>query len=323
MRTQARFPLVSPGTGHYESFYLKATAPGGGRAIWIRHTVHQPPDGPGNASTWFVLFGDGPPRAAKVSVSRDLLTVPDGGYVAVAGSRIGPAGMTGSVEARGLAASWNLAFTDRAAPLRHLPAAWMYERGFPRTKVESPHPSVGVTGTLRAGDEEVRLDGWDGIVGHNWGREHAARWVWLQAPLDGGYVDIAAGRVGLGRRSTPGSPTAASPSTARSGRSVASPTCTRPASTPATGRCTFTLGGRGVRVRGVAVSALADTVGWRYADPDGGEHQVTNSSIADLTLTVERSGRRPVKIVVPQAAAYELGTREPQPAVPMQPFPDG
>ena len=323
MRTQARFPLVSPGTGYYESFYLKATAPGGGRAVWIRHTVHQPPHGPGNASTWFVLFGDGPPRAVKVTVPRQHLTVPDGGYVAVAGSRMGPTGMTGSVEAGGLAASWDLAFTDRAEPLRHLPAAWMYARGFPRTKLESPHPSVGVTGTLRVGDEEVRLDAWDGIVGHNWGREHAARWVWLQAPLDGGYVDIAAGRVGLGRRSTPwiANGGLALDGEVRALGGLAHLHTTRVDAV--TGRCTFTLGGRGVRVRGEAVSALGDTVGWRYADPDGGEHQVTNSSIADLALTVERSGRRPVEIAVPRAAAYELGTREPQPTVAMQPFPDG
>ena len=96
MRTQARFPLVSPGTGHYESLYLKATAPGGGRAVWIRHTVHQPPHGPGNASTWFVLFGDGPPRAVKVTVPRRQLTVPDGGYVAVAASRMEHTGNNGS-----------------------------------------------------------------------------------------------------------------------------------------------------------------------------------------------------------------------------------
>ena len=323
MRTQARFPLVTPGTGHYESFYLKATAPGGGRAVWIRHTVHRPPEGPGNASTWFVLFGDGPPRAAKATVSPDLLMVPDDGYVAVAGSRIGPAGMTGSVAAGGLTATWDLAFTDRAAPLRHLPAGWMYERGFPRTKVESPHPSVSVTGTLRVEDEEVRLDGWDGIVGHNWGSEHAARWVWLQAPLDDGYVDVAAGRVALGRRSTPwiANGGLSLDGEVRALGGLAHLHTTR--LDAVTGRCTFTLGGPGVRVHGEVVSALTDTVGWRYADPDGGEHQVTNSSIADLTLTVERSGRRPVELTVPRAAAYELGTREPQPSVPVQPFPDG
>ena len=43
MRTEARFPGLDRGAGHYESFYMKATRPGGGRAIWIRHTVHKRP----------------------------------------------------------------------------------------------------------------------------------------------------------------------------------------------------------------------------------------------------------------------------------------
>jgi hypothetical protein len=40
VRTEARFPKVPEKAGHYESFYLKLTQPGGGRAAWIRHTVH-------------------------------------------------------------------------------------------------------------------------------------------------------------------------------------------------------------------------------------------------------------------------------------------
>ena len=41
MRTEARFPGVPSGAGHYESFYVKAARPGGGRGVWIRHTVHK------------------------------------------------------------------------------------------------------------------------------------------------------------------------------------------------------------------------------------------------------------------------------------------
>ena len=56
MRTEARFPGVGAGSGHYESFYIKATRPGGGRAIWIRHTVHKRPDAELTGSIWFTLF---------------------------------------------------------------------------------------------------------------------------------------------------------------------------------------------------------------------------------------------------------------------------
>ena len=43
VRTQARFPDIPEKAGHYESFYLKLVQPGGGRAAWIRHTVHKRP----------------------------------------------------------------------------------------------------------------------------------------------------------------------------------------------------------------------------------------------------------------------------------------
>ena len=43
MRTQARFPGVERGAGHYESFYIKATDPSGGRGVWIRQTVNKRP----------------------------------------------------------------------------------------------------------------------------------------------------------------------------------------------------------------------------------------------------------------------------------------
>ena len=326
MRTRARFPGIDPAAGHYESFYLKASHPGGGSAVWIRHTVHQRPGAPPTASVWFVLFGDGAPIAAKATVDSDLVSAPADAYLEVDGSRVGPCGMTGHVAAGDVDARWDLAFSERApGGLRHLPAPWMYERGFPRTKVESPHPSVAVNGELRLGERTVALEDWPGIVGHNWGSEHAARWIWLQSPLrDYGYLDIAAGRIGVGSRMTPWK---ANDGLLLDGVSAAlgGPGRLHVTRIDAdTGRCSFVIGGPGIRVRGRIHSPPGSIVGWRYADPDGGEHQVTNCSVADLVLTVERRGQdRPDLHVVRGAAAYELGTREPQPTVPMQPFPDG
>ena len=76
----ARFPGVAAKAGHYESFYIKACEPGGGRGIWIRHTVHKRPGAEPNASIWFVLFdraADGP-RATKVTVPAERAVGADG-----------------------------------------------------------------------------------------------------------------------------------------------------------------------------------------------------------------------------------------------------
>jgi hypothetical protein len=64
--------------------------------------------------------------------------------------------------------------------------------------------------------------------------------------------------------------------------------------------------------------------GWRYADPDGGEHDVVNCSIASLELDVHTpGGGAPKRLSSAHGAAYELGMRERDHGVPIAPFPDG
>ncbi|HVX32692.1 MAG TPA: hypothetical protein VHA80_06065, partial [Solirubrobacterales bacterium] len=86
MEERARYAGVAAKAGHYESFYLKACSPDGGRGLWIRHTVHKRPGAEATASIWFTLFdrAAGAPRAAKVTVAASALSVPAGGWIRVA-----------------------------------------------------------------------------------------------------------------------------------------------------------------------------------------------------------------------------------------------
>src|ERR1044072_1656413 len=74
----ARFPAVAAKRGHYESFYIKACRPGGGRGIWIRHTAHKRPGAEPNGSIWFTLFDREAeaPRATKLTVPADPRSAP-------------------------------------------------------------------------------------------------------------------------------------------------------------------------------------------------------------------------------------------------------
>ncbi len=80
MEEGARYPGVAPKAGHYESFYLKAARPGGGRAVWIRHTVHKRPGQPPKGSLWFTQFDrDSPaPQATKFTVGAAQISTPEG-----------------------------------------------------------------------------------------------------------------------------------------------------------------------------------------------------------------------------------------------------
>src|SRR6478752_1266532 len=117
----ARFPRLAGKAGHYESFYLKAARPGGGRALWIRHTVHKRPGAEPNASIWFVLFDRDAdrPRATKVTVPAAELSAPAGSWIRVDGAEIGPGRAQGAVDTDALKASWSLAFSGDAKPCKY------------------------------------------------------------------------------------------------------------------------------------------------------------------------------------------------------------
>jgi hypothetical protein len=76
-------------------------------------------------------------------------------------------------------------------------------------------------------------------------------------------------------------------------------------------------------VRGKVSAPAKDFVAWVYADPKGPEHNTLNCSMADMELTVERPGRSAEEIRVIGAAAYELGTRDTDHGIPLQPYGDG
>src|SRR5204862_4496423 len=83
----------------------------------------------------------------------------------------------------------------------------MYRAPIPRTKLLSPYPDARFNGWVAVADQRIELSGWPGMVGHNWGTEHAERWIWMHATgfagRGGPWLDVALGRVKLGPVTTP------------------------------------------------------------------------------------------------------------------------
>jgi hypothetical protein len=329
MEERARFTEVAARAGHYESFYVKACAPDGGRGIWIRHTVHKRPGAEPTGSIWFTLFDReaAAPRAAKWTGPASELEAPAGSWIRVGDAEIGPGEAEGSVEVEGLAAAWSLTFDGVREPCKYLPADWLYEAPLPRTKFVAPFPDARFEGRLEIDDVSVELAGWPGMVGHNWGSEHAERWVWLEgtgfAGSPGTYFDAGAARVRLGPKASPWVPSGmlvldgephrlGGLGAVRSARIEESPSV-----------CTFFLPGKDIVVHGRVAAPTKDFVGWVYADPAGPEHNTVNCSVADLELRVERPGLPPRLLSLPGGGAYELGMRETDHGIAIQPFADG
>jgi hypothetical protein len=317
--TEARFPRVPGRAGHYESFYLKACHPARPLGVWIRYTVHKRPGSPPTGSLWFTRFdaaADGP-VARKMTVAGPRSG--GGEWLRVGEASIRDGRAAGALDG----AVWDLRFESPEAPLFHLPRDWMYSAPLPRTKLLSPVPAARFHGSLSVDGLSVGAQGWRGMVGHNWGAQHAERWIWLHGMTEAGdWLDAAIGRSRLGPVTTPW---VANGAVSLGGvRHTLGGPRRGVVVHEAPERCSFALPGPdGLRVRGMVVASRKDVVGWVYADPDGSEHHTANCSIADMRVAVERAGAPPVELVVEGGAAYELGMRERDHGIPIQPYPDG
>jgi hypothetical protein len=309
MEAQAIFPGTARGEGMYESFYLRAVAPEEPVGVWLRCTVHKRPGKEPVGSVWCTVFDArrGRPWMGKLTSSE--LSVPADGWIAVGKSKLG----AGYAQGGCCGTSWSLRIESGEPELRHLPAAWMYTARLPRTKLTSPAPDARVHGTVALADgRTLRLEGWRGMVGHNWGAEHAERWIWLHgvdfAQEQGAWLDVALGRIKVAGVMTPW---IANGAISLGGRR----------------RRVGGLGRRGLRVRegpercelhlpgahGLSIHARVSVprdsgAGWRYADPRGGEHEVLNCSVAAIELDVRLPGERePRRLSTAHGGAYELG----------------
>jgi hypothetical protein len=338
--TTAVFPRIDTSAGMYESFYLRVVAPHEPLGAWIRHTVHKRPGEPPRGSVWFTLFDASVGAPLMHKCTSDALRVPADGWIAIGdagggecaaasdradGGRMSPSRADG----RCGPASWSIEWDSEETELRHLGAPLLYRARLPRTKLTSPAPCARFQGTIEvAGRGAIALDGWHGMIGHNWGAEHAERWIWLHGVdfegAPGAWLDVALGRVRIGRMLTPW---VANGAICLDGtRHLLGGLTARGAHVREDAHgCALQVGGaHGLALQAQAIVPDATAAGWRYSDPDGSEHDVVNCSIAELEIDVKLPGQSAARVLrSAHGGAYELGMREHDHGVALAPFPDG
>ena len=311
-----RFPAAAPGAALYESVYAVLSPPDGGRALWVRTTVKKHRDEEPTGALWVTWTSADGVRAAKV----DKLAVQPGGHgISVDDATQGPTGSSGRIDLPSLSATWDVTFDSTETQLRHLRPSWLYGAPLPRTKSTSPLPDLRAGGELVVDGERIDLDGWTGMLGHNWGTEHAARWIWLRAAGLGddghGWLDAVLARVRVGPALTPwtgfGTLSLDGKRHALGGLGNR-----RTAVVLRPDGADIALSGKGIRVAATAGVDLPRTVGWRYADPSGKEHEVVNCSVA--TVGLDLGGRT----LTARTGVLEVGGDERAFDVPLQPFGD-
>ena len=298
------------GRGHYESYYLRAVHPSQPLGLWIRYTVLVAPGSRPAGQLWCTLFDRSAPRPRAVRVDAGPVTTGDDAWIRLGSSSFGAAGSVGAATTPDGAAIWSLRATTDERPLLHLPRNWMYTARLPRTKLTSPAPHALFDGTVEFDGTAIRVDSWPGMIGHNWGEQHAEQWIWLHGlGFDGfgrnTWLDVAVGRVRLGRLVTPW---VANGALSLDGERIPLGGLGRRVSVAASSdRCELRIPGPHGTVTASASGPPEAFAEWDYANTDGSLHRVLNCSVADLSTRVERSGHEPLELTAPARAAYELG----------------
>lgn len=192
--------------GMYESHYLKANSPCGGRAFWLKHTLFQPIEGQSCVEFWAVWFERGrAPVVAKIELDLEQvhLSAVGMGLEAPGQIRLAPHVAEGGIADL----SWTLAMSGGLAPLHHFRHPWMYRAALPKKKLCTPAPNLRFNGQFRLGGRRVEIQDWIGIRGHNWGTEHAWRYAYGNCNIwsDGAQrcVDGFSAQLRLAGRRTP------------------------------------------------------------------------------------------------------------------------
>ncbi|MFO0722649.1 MAG: hypothetical protein U1E65_02620 [Myxococcota bacterium] len=170
--------------GHVESYFFRANDPRAPRALWVKATILAPLVGPPVAEAWFIWFdGD------RVSAHKETVPYAEASFSAtniqVGPLRLGLGADPLQIQGQVSKLKLSLALEARRAPgLLGQPFSLYPEallRGaFPRSKILTPAACLSVTGALELDGQRIELDGWSGMLGHNWGKEHARQYAWGQ-----------------------------------------------------------------------------------------------------------------------------------------------
>ena len=170
--------------GRLEVWYATFTDPATGEGFWLHHELVAPVSGDAYVHGWAAAFPpDAPAEYWRFGPEPMPRSIRSDVWFTSAGTHVDGAAMRGSAGAM----SWELAYADEGRPLYTFPR-WAWDReSLPAAQV-LPAPTARLSGTVRIGDREVRLDAAPGGIARIYGHGNAKRWAWLHADLGGGDV---------------------------------------------------------------------------------------------------------------------------------------
>lgn len=306
-------------SGHVESYFVKANSPDGNQALWIKATIFASRARPMQAvaEAWAVYFErDGQHVAVKQSIPFASAVFSTEGLHAEIGEfmRLDPERAHGAIGYGDHKIDFDLKMSGDEPPIVMFPNNAMYTGPFPRSKLVTPRPDLVLEGTVKVDEREINVTGWRGMQGHNWGKGHADFYAWGHCNLweqgEGLVVEATTARVKVGPMTTP-LVTLVSVRHRGVCYDFNSPVQMMRNRGEVDGRrWHFEAHAGDVRVEADVCGQAPDFVGLYYPNPDGQMTWCLNTKLATARVRLEVAGRGPMDWKT-KAAAFEIGTREP------------
>ncbi|MFC5220279.1 hypothetical protein [Streptomyces coerulescens] len=276
--------------GRTEVWYTTLTDPATGSGVWLHHEVVAPTDDSGAyAHGWVAVFPkDGP--AEHVRFGPVPWTQHPQGYAAE-GIDARPGRLAGAAGTF----TWSLTEKPGGEPVHTFPR-WSWRRPWLPASHMLPAARCHYDGTVRYGDDELRLQDAVGASARIYGHGNARRWAWLHADLGGGDILEIVAAVSM-RRGLDRLPPLVFLRLLRNGR-----TWPRRAERTAVGWAglgrfradiglpEWSVSGRAGRrrIRVTVTQPPERTLALDYTDPDGSPAVCRNSETADAVISLER-----------------------------------
>lgn len=291
--------------GHYEVYFLKFNDPEKERSLWIRYTLLVPRQGKAQTDLWAFVVDqkkENPldrKRSFKESFFFEgsgetalppLLAQSNPFSLSLGGARLDSRGGRGSIRSNGEEKiSWDLSWQDKAPGYAFFPYNWMYHGPLPKTKVQSVHPDLRVSGRVKVGGDLYEFQDAPGQQSHLWGTQYASKWVWSHCNA---FLEEEAIFEGLSAQ-IPLGPYQSPPITifVLRFRSRFYPlnsffSIIRNRSDVALGHWKFWGEGRGIGLEGEISVSTDCMVGAEYTGPSGEKRWCHNSKIAKIKLGI-------------------------------------
>lgn len=311
--------------GFYEVWYATTNHLASGTGLWLRYTLHVPPDPgtPADVALWgFAFRRDGPVFSGKRTIPLVDAKLRGGDFILEADElRLAEGHLAGALEQPGgRHLAWDLSFNPSASVLRPLPAA--VERAAPSAYV-CANPDAAVWGEVRLDDEVLAFEGEPLGQSHVWGKRHAGAWCWTHLNVaDGLVIEALQARphVPLVGPRLPALPFAAALVDGRPRRFLpAGPS--RVVGRPEFPGWHVVCRDDAVDLRVTVSASLERFVQVTYHDPGGDDVWCANTEVADATVELRRRAGGawgpPVSYELAGSAHVEFADRRPLQGVPV------